>query len=621
MLALRFSVLALLAALFSACELARTPPHLLEALAVYPDRVLGGDTLRVNGRGFPEGGRASVLFRGALHRPGRPAEQNVRIEVPARQVLRDALEVEVDDALEQALIGPESLHTTFRGELVVSFRPQAPGSGAVTGAARNVVLDIEPRPGGAHERERQRAEGRRFEDFLGVELVSDPARAQLSIAAVVPEGPADRAGVLPNDGVLSLDGVLVRSVADFVPSGQDGRAELVVERALSAHPRTLGLEITGFSRALPARLLPAALGVLLVALCLFVLRGPLARGLSLIERGAWLRRALERSGRTPAGDGARALRPGGNRPVMATLKQLVFVAVGGAFAALSLGNEYLARELDLALLFLASATVLVTLGLVTGGFEGRAHWSLARGLKCAAVLAALQTPLLVAWVSVGVFAGSLSLEALGRDQGAWPWQWRVFASPLFLGLATLAIACALPRCRAQVSELPEADADRVRRSRPSALATCLGMVEASHVLITAGVLAVLFFGGTELPGTILSGPEGLADPGTRLYGTLLLEAKLAVIALGIFGLEQALPGMDPADVSGFIWRAVLPTCGAALVASGLWLAVRRAPEIGELGVTLGPLLFGSTLFVLCFAGFRAFTRAQKPAPTEANPWL
>src|SRR5947208_3295276 len=141
-----FAMLLAVSALFglSSCVSTEAPPQLLNVLDFAPREAEVGDRLEVIGAGFPEGKTAHVVFKGSLYRPGKKTIQGVEIDVDAANSAADKIEMMFTEGLQTSFCGAgdDALHTTFKGDVIVSFPASSPGALPITGSVRGIEVDF-----------------------------------------------------------------------------------------------------------------------------------------------------------------------------------------------------------------------------------------------------------------------------------------------------------------------------------------------------------------------------------------------------------------------------------------------------------------------------------------------
>jgi NADH-quinone oxidoreductase subunit H len=559
----------LVAAQASAC-IGEPPPTTLDVSSVEPREVDVGDRIEIGGAGFPVRKKARITFRGTVHRAGLPGEHvAAAVEVESRSEGR--LEIPVDAALAERLAATgESGHATFRGEVTVTFPPGEAGAAPLAGKAGGVVLDVR---GGRSSKPEKREEGARAAlEQLGIEIGGVAAASGgLVVAAVRPGSSASGAGLLAQDVIVDFDGVRVASVADLVPAG-DAVASLAVRRDGAEELRTVAIPLDGIAKRIPRTL--AFSGALVGAAALLLvlsMRKPSASA-ALVER-----RIAERVRALGAHRGAE-VREGwrvawavlaGERAYRPSLDAVVFST---GCAALATVVPTLTTDLDVISLSLAA-------------MAGGASLSLSGGASLP-VFVAYGAAALSVFTAV-VTSGSFRIADLLRAQGAMPWEWLAFRTP-----ATLASLLAWGFAAASIGR---------DRRRPS---------ERAAVLVSAALIALLFFGGFRVPGARAIEHEGwaLVSIGGAMY---LGKSWLAWLAIDL--LRGLLPIVR---AKGRVLRLMVPLAvGAPLLAA----ATGAMPANAGVGHVSSLATFGVTAVVAAYGALRMLAAIERVGAGHLDP--
>ncbi len=605
---MRPKLAALALALFG-CQ-ADPTPHLVTVAGLSSDRIAEGDLLELRGSGFPEGRPARVTLRGDIFRPGQPPERGFELVLPARSSSPHTVAADVTRDVEQAFSGPEGEHATFRGSVQAAFFPLSAGMPPVTGGLSAAVIDVVPV--GEGPTEARAAEAQRFGEFAGVLFTGD---GSLVVDGVMPKSPAERAGVARGDRVSELAGLRVLGRGDLVPPPRARQVELVVHRNGRADPMRLVLETDGFRKMSP-RDLAAAGGVLAAALALFgSLRSPLGRALSFLElrlvellrvqREKKRKRALER--------GRRRRVPGLLHAVLpATPAAYVALAtVMGLLMFVGIGGTVVAREVDLCLLAVASIVGTAATALLFGVPGERGVLSRLRRVGLVLVQA---FPVAGALACAAIASGGVGVDELSRAQGALPWQWHAFRSPVLLAATLVFVLSLVPETLRGASD--GASAKVSRRSLARAIPE---LVAWSHLVLVCGVGTLAFFGGARA--TAL-GPSPDASLVPALVGAGVLVLKALALVLFVLGARAVIGRLDVRETKGLTFRVLVPVAAFAV---GATLFLERAdvrPVAGAVGATLGlccflgVLVLGASLVRRVAAG--VLGRDVEPG---VNPWI
>ena len=579
-------------------------------------RLREGDLLELRGDAFPEGRAAEVTLRGEVSRAGEPRARHFELSLPGRSVSTHAVSVDVTRPVERAFSGTTSpSHATFHGSIEVSFAPRVARTPPVTGVLPDVTLDFLPAEGDSATLEARREEGAKFAEFIGVLLADDPAVP--TVSGVMPGSAAERAGVVLGDRLRELAGVHVLGVDDLVPPPRARSAELVVERDDRADGRRLVVDVTGFRPLLPRDLGAGAALIASALALLFLLASPFGRALSFVEHRLLERLRSRDTALKPPLAGAR--RPPSRAARLVQLLPMgigsyaVFVVTNAVVAATALGVPIVAREIDLPILVVLSFTALALASFVFGAPGERGIWARTRR----ALLVLVQAlPALGALACLGLAVGSYGPDALALAQGAAPWDWLAFKSPVLLAAASLLVLSLVPEVSRGRSIALALAAEKGRAERRQAAAALMGQAQ---LLIVSGVTALAFFGGARLPGTSSSLAPSL---GLALASVLWLLLKAWAIAGSVTALRWVLGRLDIDEVRGLTLRAGVPLAAALVVLAALarekpferWLAA------SDRGLGWACLAGWLTLAVLV-ARRVAAGRALADGERGPNPWL
>jgi NADH-quinone oxidoreductase subunit H len=607
-------------AMLSAC-VRQSPPDLLDVTDLNPKTLEVGDRVTLAGSGFPEGRAARVTFRGDVFRAGHPPERDVILSAPATAADPRSVTVVFSNELSRQFCGgADGIHATFRGAVQASFQARASAAPPVSGSLEGVVLDVNPPIVSDTSLAQQAEEAGRFAAFVGVTLVRSPQRDVFVIDTVDPEGNAARAGLLPGTAVLELDGVRIRNLSDLVPPPHARLSHWVVSDKDDLTPRTFAIDSAGFESGSPSELGPAATIVGLAVLLLALIASPFGRVIGWLERSLAERiRSFAASERrrslvlpTAARDFLRAL---GRELPGSPLPYLVFILDTGVLALLALNRPIVMRELDIPVLFLGSLTALCLAALVLGGARDGRRFSLFAGLRCVARVGIFQLPVVAALLCAVVLTGSLRSDDILTAQGGLPWQWLVFSNPLTLGVMGLLLLGLTP-----VIRRGDVGLERNAALMTHSAARGVSLPEWSHLVITSGVIALVFLGGPRVPGVPLYEHGG--SLALQVGGAFLFQLKTIVVALSILSLRLMTSHVALSDVAGLGLRYLAPLSVLVVMGSCLLALGSRGPWFASLRGPMSYALCAATVLL----GFHSVARvstelASGPVRPSVNPWL
>jgi len=280
-----------------------------------------------------------------------------------------------------------------------------------------------------------------------------------------------------------------------------------------------------------------------------------------------------------------------------------FVLTGFAltFVALPFGESLIAADINVGIFYLISVTALVVVGILLAGWSSNSKWALFGGMRSAAQVVSYEIPAGVAIFIPVLMAGSLSMQEIIRQQGAWPWQWFAFTNPAALVAFVVFFISQLAEGNRTPFDLPEAESELVAGylSEYSSFRFALYfLVEFGNLWVMAAVATTLFLGGWQVPFVsqeayaAARGPAG-ALPGAAWWGLQILS--MAVFALKtlavlnfIVWIRWTLPRIRVDQMMNLCWKYLVPIAFAAFIFTLGWqIAVTRLPGLGAAtGVTL-----------------------------------
>ncbi len=559
------------------CEPESAPP-LISVTELTPREAEVGDRLEIAGTGFPQGKAARIIFRGTLHRPGERAVRGAVVEAEGMVTGRAAIEVPYTEAIDAAFcgVGDRRRHTTFEGEVEVSFTAAAPGAPPVTSVLTGVSLDLRPPDESPEMTAERNAEGARTLAALGIHPGEATGERGVPVQSVDAGSRAEEAGILGGDVLLAFAGVRIDKLADvLLPSGTRD-VEVALRRGAAAREEKRTVRTLGIDAALPADVFGAAfvfaVAGLLLLLFLLPSRGPLV----------WLERRFARPPRDVPPQGERV-----DRLAVAAVASFVF-------ALLPMVQQPLIAELDAPTLELVLLVSLATVALMTG----RAR------LRALLAVVTFELPVMIALVGAVSIAGALRLRDIVSAQGGLPWEWSAFRSPpsFLLFLALLAAAM-----KERIAPLgAKAASDR-------AASRTLAAAEQLHLYLLSGLSAAVFLGGWTLP-WLAPGAESASAPYAALASAAFV-AKIHLLVQIVLRGRRAMNGVEVPVLVATFWRRIIPLAALSLGACLMWGRLGLHPEVEALVAVLDVVL-------LALLAGRLVLRMRRPEPElRLNPFL
>jgi len=652
---------------------------------VAPRDIEVGDQIEVIGSNLPSGNvkEARVSFVGKLYRPGlrKPIEKT--IEVHGAKPSPDKVTLVFTDALQREFCEQdgELVHTTFRGDVTVTFPAATDGTHGVQGSLLGVMLDIRPPSARRIVIAAREKEGENLLSFLGVTVgaaggsdasgdgpsdgdgvVVSGRSNGLVVSAVEAASPADRAMLRVGDHLVSFNGVKVSAVADLVPPPGASSVDFGIKRG-QAEPVLRQIDLDGYQAAsLPADALGAAAILGVAALIRLIFLAPTAGIITWVERRVSAR-MQSRVGPNRAGpqgfliwiaDGIKSITKEdivpteSDQALFRLAPYLVFIGVSATFVVMPFGQYLIAADLDIGILFVIAVTSLVAIGLMTGGWASNNKWSLLGGIRAAAQVISYEIPAAVAIVCVVMMTGSLRMQDIIIAQGGlgdggvlatggWPWYWFVFRNPVTFALFFLFFTTALAEGNRAPFDLPEAESELVAgySTEYSGMRYLFFFfAEWANVFVFCGIASALFLGGWQIPG--ISPQEQEASVGLQILGCFLFLLKSWILIFIVIWIRWTLPRVRIDQLMNLCWKWFVPLSFAAFTLCALWvLATDPTPVFTADAVTAGAPLIPmaiqtaigvatfamSLLFVVHFARRVLFNVRASKVPVHLNPFL
>lgn len=614
------------------CTTGERTPELLHLTDILPREADVGDRMEILGAGFPEGRPSKVAFAGTLFRPGQKPKKGFEIALDAVSTSASRVELIVSESVRAAFCGTGdfAIHTTFEGNVLVSF-PGAAGMLPVQGSLRHVRIDFRPPLQRKAIVEARMREGERALELMGIEVASDnPASGGLLVTSVGAGSSADQAGIFPGDLITSFDSVRVFDLGDVVPGSASRFASIGLVRGSGiAESHGQGREVLrsialqGFKPNAPTDLIGAGLLLLLPSAMLLLFMGPLGRALTWVERRVAMR--IQSNGKRPRGLAwlgqmlrsflrENVLPHGSDEPLSRIAPIVLFLGTSSLFVVMPFGQHIVAADLDIGVLFVVAVTWLVTMSLLSGGFQPNEGRSVKGGLRAAGQIISYEIPGAIAIACIVTMTGSLRVDDIVLAQGGWPWQWFVFKSPITFALFFLWMATSLFGESRGTSDIGEA-------SLPAEVSSLRRLLfffaEWGNVFVMCGLASVLFLGGWQLPGTSQLTQE--SSLWFQALGAAWFQLKSWGLVFLVVVARWTLPRARVDRAIRICWKWLVPATSAAFLLTMLWMQW-SPPAAIEMLVAVSNFAFW--LVVAAYLVARLWQRSRAVgAQAQLNPFL
>jgi len=249
-------------------------------------------------------------------------------------------------------------------------------------------------------------------------------------------------------------------------------------------------------------------------------------------------------------------------------------------------------DIPIGFLFILAFSSLGVYGVVLAGWSSNNKYSLLGGLRASAQMISYEVSLALAAIPVLLLAGNVTLSAIIWQQATGLW------NILNLTVAfVIFIVSALAETNRLPFDMPEAESELIAgyHTEYSAMKFSLFFIaEYANVMTICALMAVLFFGGWDIP---ITGWEN--SPPWTVLKTVVTGAVFAVkVLFFIFifmWIRWTLPRFRYDQLMSLGWKFMLPVgLGYALLIAAVMLGLAAA------GIQYGPL-YGLALFVVNLA--------------------
>ncbi len=281
--------------------------------------------------------------------------------------------------------------------------------------------------------------------------------------------------------------------------------------------------------------------------------------------------------------------------------------------------DMIIADVPVGILYILALSSLAVYGIVIGAWASNNKYAFLGGLRASAQMVSYEVALGMSLIAVLMLAGNVTLtEIVWQQQQLDLW----YVLPLSLGFILFVIS-AFAETNRLPFDMPEAESELISGFHTEYSAMKFSMffiAEYSHMVTASALMATLFFGGWDLPGTwddafwyggsLIS---GFAADGTpvaavpAVWKTLLtfgaFAGKTAFFLLLYIWVRWTLPRFRYDQVMQLGWKVLLPTALAYIMVVAATMLI-----LDQVGVTYG-FTYGVALTLVsaaCTVGFVFF---------------
>ncbi len=250
-------------------------------------------------------------------------------------------------------------------------------------------------------------------------------------------------------------------------------------------------------------------------------------------------------------------------------KMAPFIVFLGAFAALVVipfGATSIVSDLNVGILYIFAVGSLAVVGILMAGWSSNNKYSLYGGMRSVAQIVSYEIPAAMAVMTVIIYVGSLSMQAIVTAQKGGIQNWFLFRNPFTFVAFFVYFISSLAEVNRTPFDIPEAESELVAgyHTEYSGMRFAFFfLAEYANMIVVASVATTLFLGGWTqvLPGATQWIP-----------GPIMFVFKvLAMIFLQMW-LRWSLPRLRVDQLMYLCWKVLLPASFVLVVGVG-WLAV------------------------------------------------
>ena len=270
---------------------------------------------------------------------------------------------------------------------------------------------------------------------------------------------------------------------------------------------------------------------------------------------------------------------GADSPLFRLAPYVSFSAAFCAYIALPFADGWVARHLNVAVLFILAVAGLEVFGVILAGYASGSKWSLFGAMREAAQVVSYKIPLALCVVVPVMIAGTMDLVAIGNMQRGWLTNWFLFHDPFTFVTFLVFLTCVVAGVNRSSFDLAEAESELAAGflSEYSGFRWALFfMAERASMVAVSGLAAILFLGGWNGPLPVATWLHLVPESGLlagwlgNLLGAGNFLFKCLVGVVFMMWLRWTLPRLRIDQVMTTCLKYCVPLAAAMLLGAMLW---------------------------------------------------
>jgi len=246
-----------------------------------------------------------------------------------------------------------------------------------------------------------------------------------------------------------------------------------------------------------------------------------------------------------------------DRPVFFWAPIICFVAAFAVYVTVPFGKGLIVSDLNIGILYIVAITTFTIISLLMAGWGSNNKYALLGGMRSAAQVVSYEVPMVVAILSIVLFAGSLSMVDIVESQ-ALIYQWYIFRLPFGPIAFVIYIIAATAETNRTPFDLPEAEQELVAGFNVEYSGMKFAMfflAEFINMFTVSAIGATLFLGGWQ-------------GPWLPSWAWFLIKTFGLVFVFMWF--RWTYPRLRVDQLMEFSWKFLLPLAFANLILAG-WM--------------------------------------------------
>jgi NADH-quinone oxidoreductase subunit H len=246
---------------------------------------------------------------------------------------------------------------------------------------------------------------------------------------------------------------------------------------------------------------------------------------------------------------------------------IVFAATLAAFAVLPFGQNLVASDLNVGVLYVIAISSFVVVGIILAGWASNNKWSLLGAMRSAAQVVSFEVPATLAVLAAIMTVGSMNLGAIVNYQVGGIHKWLVWQFFPFNFIAFIIyFVASLAEVNRAPFDIPEAESEIVAgfHTEYSGMKWAMFfLAEYANMFLVGVIGATLFLGGWSSPfGNFMN------SGAFQIFWIVLKAAFLIFVQMW---LRWTLPRVRVDQLMYVCWKVLLPFGFAAIVGVGIYM--------------------------------------------------